>query len=74
MEQEDLVDHLVRVSALPAPTASRLVAEVVHYFSESVEGFVRHRHRELQGLGLTKPRPSGNLRPSCPSDASALPR
>ncbi len=49
----DLVEHLVRVSALPAPAAARLVAEVVHYFSEPVEEFVRRRHRELQGSGLT---------------------
>ena len=50
---QDLVEHLVRVCALPAPTAARLVAEVVHYFSEPVEVFVRRRHRELQGAGLT---------------------
>lgn len=49
---EDLIDHLARVTALPAPSTARLVDEVVHYFSESVEDFVRRRHRELQQSGL----------------------
>ena len=50
---DDLVEHLAAAAALPPGTAARVVAEVVHYFSESVEEFVRRRHRELQAMGLT---------------------
>ena len=39
------------MTALPVPAAARLVGEVVHCFSESVEDFVRRRHRELQTSG-----------------------
>lgn len=51
----DLVEHLVRTTTMPAGAAARVVAEVVHYFSEPVDDFVRRRHRELQGAGLTNP-------------------
>jgi hypothetical protein len=47
----DLVDHLVRTTRLPAGIAARVVDDVVAYFGESVEAFVRRRHRELQAAG-----------------------
>ena len=52
MSTEDLVDHLVRSTPLDAATAARVVDEVVTYFAEPVESFVRRRHRELQRDGL----------------------
>ena len=48
----DLLDHLGRVSPLGRAAASRLVDEVLAYFSESVEEYVVRRHRELQGREL----------------------
>ena len=49
---DDLLDHLVRTTALSRDQAIRIVAEVLTYFDESLETFVRRRHRELQAEGL----------------------
>jgi len=46
-----LVDHLVATTDLPVSEAARVVADVVAFFSESTEQFVRRRHRELQAAG-----------------------
>ena len=53
---EELVVHLARTRPLSASEAARVVAEVVGYFGESVEEFVRRRHRELKAGGLTNER------------------
>lgn len=53
---DDLVDHLVRSTPLSPSEASRVVAEVLGYFGESVQEFVRRRHAELKGRGLTNDR------------------
>ncbi|MER8185867.1 hypothetical protein [Kitasatospora sp. NPDC094015] len=50
---EDLLAHLTRISPLGPGEAARVVAEVLAYFSESVEEYVRRRHGELQARGLT---------------------
>lgn len=52
---EDLVSHLVEANGLERRDAARMVAEVVAFYSESPEAFVRRRHRELQGRGLANP-------------------
>lgn len=49
---EDLVDHLVRASALSPGEARRVVADVLAYFSEPADAYVRRRHRELKAQGL----------------------
>ncbi|MFI9046629.1 hypothetical protein [Streptomyces sp. NPDC053427] len=49
---EDLVDHLVRSTPLQRGEAARVVLDVLAYFDETTEGFVRRRHRELQSRGL----------------------
>jgi hypothetical protein len=49
----DLVDHLARSTPLSTSEASRVVAEVVDYFAESVPEFVRRRHDELKRRGLS---------------------
>ncbi len=49
----DLVDHLIRTCPLSPAEASRVVADVLGYFSEAPEDFVRRRHRELKSRGLT---------------------
>lgn len=53
---DDLVAHLVRSSSLQAGEARRVIADVIGYFGEPVEAFVRRRHGELQARGLTNDR------------------
>ena len=48
----DLIDHLCRNSQLTAREAKNLVAEVLAYFSETPEEFLRTRHQELQSQGF----------------------
>jgi hypothetical protein len=49
---DDLVAHLVRSTPLNPGEAARVVAEVVGYFAEPVQDFVKRRHRELKHRGL----------------------
>ena len=48
----DLIDHLCRHSPLTASQARQLVAEVNHYYRETVAEYVCRRHQELQHQGL----------------------
>ncbi|MGP4000972.1 hypothetical protein [Streptomyces sp. 8N706] len=50
---DDLVDHLVRSTPLQRGEAARVVLDVLAYFDETIEAFVRRRHRELQARGLS---------------------
>jgi hypothetical protein len=52
---DPLVDHLVR-AGLTRGEAARVVEEVLAYFSETAESFVRRRHRELQRHGIANAR------------------
>lgn len=45
----------MRSTPLARGEAARVVLDVVAYFDETAEEFVRRRHRELQGRGLTNP-------------------
>ncbi len=45
---QDLARYLTASTGLPQPTVVRVVADVVTYFSETAEDFVRRRHAELQ--------------------------
>jgi hypothetical protein len=49
----ELVEHLTRTSPLSPGEAARVIADVLGYFSEPVEAFVRRRHRELKAHGLS---------------------
>ncbi|MEU1617990.1 hypothetical protein ABZ479_11910 [Streptomyces sp. NPDC005722] len=49
---DDLVDHLVRTTPLQRGEAARVVLDVLAYFDEPAEDYVRRRHRELQARGL----------------------
>ncbi|MGP4114466.1 hypothetical protein ACTWP5_26595 [Streptomyces sp. 4N509B] len=49
---DDLVDHLVRSTPLRRGEAARVVMDVLAYFDETVDEFVRRRHRELRSRGL----------------------
>ncbi|MET0132500.1 MAG: hypothetical protein ABW215_02795 [Kibdelosporangium sp.] len=44
----DLVRHVVASTGLAPETAARVVADVVAYFGETAEQFVRRRHVELR--------------------------
>jgi hypothetical protein len=48
---DDLLDQLERTTQLSRSAVGRVVADIVEYFGESVEPFVRRRHRELQQDG-----------------------
>ncbi|MZD07439.1 hypothetical protein GTW43_20470 [Streptomyces sp. SID5785] len=48
---EELVDHLTRSTPLNRGEALRVVQDVLAYFDESAEDYVRRRHRELQAQG-----------------------
>jgi len=51
--QAELVDHLCRVSRLTAAEAEHIINEVLNFYAESVEEFVRRRHQELQLQGFS---------------------
>lgn len=53
---EDLIAHLVRSTPLSPGEATRVVADVLGYFAEPAEEFVRRRHAELQARGLRNDR------------------
>ncbi|GAB2822531.1 hypothetical protein ACWGJ2_10530 [Streptomyces sp. NPDC054796] len=50
---DDLIDHLARTTPLQRGEAARVVLDVLAYFDETTEEFVRRRHREMQSGGLT---------------------
>jgi hypothetical protein len=49
----DLVEYLTGTGPLSYAEAARVVADVLGYFSEAPDEFVRRRHRELKAGGLT---------------------
>jgi hypothetical protein len=49
---DELVDHLTRSSSLTRGEAVRVIQDVLAYFDETTEEYVRRRHRELQASGL----------------------
>jgi hypothetical protein len=50
---DDLVDYLIRTCPLSPAEAARVVADVLGYFSEPADDYVRRRHQELRARGLT---------------------
>ncbi len=52
---EDLMQYLATSQGLQRHSAERLVAEILAYFGEERDDFVRRRHRELQGAGMANP-------------------
>ncbi|MFS4092858.1 hypothetical protein [Streptomyces sp. AF1A] len=49
---DELLDHLMRSTPLSRGEALRVVQDVLAYFDETTQEFVRRRHRELQAQGL----------------------
>ncbi len=70
---EDLLAHLTRTSPLGPREAARVVAEVLAYFSESTEEYVRRRHTELQARGLTNERIFARLTEELPQRRVSAP-
>src|SRR6202035_1814655 len=71
---EELVTHLARTSPLSQGEAARVVAEVLGYFGESVEEFVRRRHRELKTGGLTNEQVFAQIAAELPARRVAPPQ
>ncbi|MBJ7905077.1 hypothetical protein ABZW47_25320 [Streptomyces sp. NPDC004549] len=49
---EELVDHLTRSTPLSRGEALRVIQDVLAWFDETTQEYVRRRHRELQAEGL----------------------
>jgi hypothetical protein len=70
----DLVDYLISACPLSPAEAVRVVADVLGYFSESPEDFVRRRHRELKSRGLTNDQAFALISAEIPQRRYAPPR
>lgn len=70
----ELVEHLVRTSPLSPGEAARVVAEILGYFSEPAESFVRRRHRELRAAGLRNEQAFARIAAELPLRRVAPPR
>ncbi|SDF72401.1 hypothetical protein SAMN05216377_106219 [Pseudonocardia oroxyli] len=51
-QHAELVEYLTGTTSLSPGEAARVVDEVLTYFGESTEAFVRRRHAELRTRGL----------------------
>ncbi|OEV10083.1 MULTISPECIES: hypothetical protein [Streptomyces] len=70
---DDLIDHLVRTTPLQRGEAARIVLDVLAYFDETTEEFVRRRHRELQARGQHNPQIFARISSELPHRAVAPP-
>jgi hypothetical protein len=52
---DDLLDQLTRTTTLSRAEAQRVVEEILVFFSEPVDRFVKRRHTELQKAGYANP-------------------
>jgi hypothetical protein len=48
MTDSELVWHVMASTGLPEATATRVIADVTAYFTETVEDYIRRRHNELR--------------------------
>ncbi len=55
MPESELVGRVAASTGLSPAEASRVIADVVAYFSETAEAFVCRRHSDLQADGLRNP-------------------
>jgi hypothetical protein len=69
----ELVEYLARSSSFSPAEAARVVADVIGYFSEVPEDFVRRRHRELKARGLTNDQAFGLIAAEIPHRRYAAP-
>lgn len=52
---EGLLGHLQRSTAIGPGEARRVVEDVLAWYAEDTEAFVRRRHRELRAQGAANP-------------------
>lgn len=52
-DNRDLVEHLVRQAAMPPANAIKVIDEILAYYHETTEIYVRRRHLELRHEGLS---------------------
>jgi hypothetical protein len=69
----EIVAYLTRSCPLTQAEAARVVADVLGYFSEAPEDFVRRRHRELKARGLTNDQTFGQIAAEIPQRRYAPP-
>ncbi|HEY7042304.1 MAG TPA: hypothetical protein VH419_01410 [Nocardioidaceae bacterium] len=55
MPESDLVSRVAATTGLSHGEAARVIADVVAFYSESTEEFVRRRHHHLQTYGMKNP-------------------
>jgi hypothetical protein len=51
-ELDPLVEHVARTCSVSGTEALRIVSDVVSWFNETSQEFVRRRHRELHREGI----------------------
>jgi len=51
-----LVQHLIRQSGLSSAEAHHLITEIIAFYHETPQTFIRRRHLELQKSGLANER------------------
>lgn len=69
----EIVAYLTRTCPLTPAEAARVVADVLGYFSEAPEEFVRRRHRELKDRGLNNEQTFGQIAAEVPQRRYAPP-
>jgi hypothetical protein len=55
MQDSEIVDHVASSTGLPVGVAARVVEDVVAFYREPVEDYVRRRHSELKVYGKKNP-------------------
>jgi hypothetical protein len=61
MSETELVSRVSASTGLSHGEAARVVADVVAYFAEPVEEYVRRRHQHLQDSGMKNPQIFGQI-------------
>ena len=56
MRDADLVSRIATSTGLRPAEAVRVIADVVAYYAETTEDYVRRRHDELQTYGMKNPK------------------
>lgn len=54
-ESDQLTQYVARTTALPSQQATRLIADILAFYNETVDDFVVRRHTELMAAGLKNP-------------------
>ena len=73
MRDADLVSRIATSTGLRPAEAARVIADVVAYYSESTEEYVRRRHDELQTYGMKNPKIFAQIRSELAARVVAAP-